>query len=105
MGGMSRLLDDDEITRQLADLPGWTRDGDAITATVEASDFPAAIALVDAVAAEAEAMNHHPDIDIRWRTTHWRLSTHSEGGLTQLDIELAHRISDAARDAGARFVD
>lgn len=104
MGAMSRLLDDAEITRQLAELPGWTRDGEALTATVEASDFPAAITLVDAVAADAEAMNHHPDIDIRWRTTHWRLSTHSEGGITQLDIELAHRISDVANYGGARFL-
>lgn len=103
-GGMSRLLDDDEITRQLDDLPGWSRDGDGLTATVEASDFPAAITLVDAVANDAETMNHHPDIDIRWRTTHWRLSTHSAGGVTQLDVELAHRISDAARQVGARFL-
>jgi 4a-hydroxytetrahydrobiopterin dehydratase len=65
-------------------------------ATLEAPDFPTAVRLVDEVAVEAEEMNHHPDIDIRWRTTHWRLSTHSEGGLTQLDIELAHRIDRAA---------
>lgn len=103
-GGMSRLLDDDEITRQLTDLPGWSREGDALVASVEAPDFPAAIALVDAVAADAEATNHHPDIDIRWRTTHWRLSTHSEGGVTQLDVELAHRIADAAHGLGGRFL-
>jgi 4a-hydroxytetrahydrobiopterin dehydratase len=45
-------------------------------------------------------MNHHPDIDIRWRTTRWLLTTHDKGGLTQLDIELAHRISDLARNHG-----
>ena len=98
---MARLLNDDEITRQLRDLPGWTRDGDTIRASYEAADFPAAIRLVDEVAAEAEQMDHHPDIDIRWRTTTWSLSTHSEGGLTQLDIELAHRIAEAARRLGA----
>ena len=49
---------------------------------------------------EAEQMNHHPDIDIRWRTTRWLLTTHDKGGLTQLDIELAHRISDLARNHG-----
>ena len=100
-GRMSRLLSDDEVTTQLGDLPGWQRDGDAIVATVEAPDFPAAIRIVDAVADEAEQMNHHPDIDIRWRTTRWLLSTHDAGGLTQLDIELAHRISAAARAEGA----
>ncbi len=98
---MTRLLTDDEVTRQLADLPGWRREGASIVATFETPDFPAAIRLVDEVADEAEQMGHHPDIDIRWRTTHWSLSTHSEGGLTQLDVELAHRISSAAERIGA----
>ena len=98
---MSRLLTDDEVTTQLAGLPGWSRTGDSIVATFEAPDFPAAIRLVEAAADEAEQMNHHPDIDIRWRTTHWQLSTHDAGGLTQLDIELAHRISAAAATLGA----
>lgn len=96
MGRMSRLLTDDEVSTQLAGLPGWAREGDAITATVEAPDFPAAIRLVQAVADEAEQMNHHPDIDIRWRTVSFALSTHSEGGLTQLDVELAHEIAAEA---------
>ena len=52
--------------------------------------------IVDEVALEAEGMDHHPDIDIRWRTVTFTCSTHSEGGLTQLDVELAHRISEAA---------
>lgn len=101
--GMSRLLTDDEVTRQLADLPGWSREGDAIVATIEAPDFPAAIRLVAAAADEAEQMNHHPDIDIRWRTTRWLLTTHDAGGLTQLDVELAHRINDAARGEGVQL--
>lgn len=104
-GGMSRLLTDDEVTRQLADLPGWVREDDALVASIEAPDFPAAIRLVAAAADEAEQMNHHPDIDIRWRTTRWLLTTHDAGGLTQLDIELAHRISTAARAEGATFRD
>ncbi len=102
-GGMSRLLTDDEVTRQLADLPGWAREGDAIVATIQAPDFPAAVRLVVAVADEAEQMNHHPDIDIRWRTTRWLLTTHDAGGLTQLDVELAHRINAAARAEGAEL--
>lgn len=96
VGAMSRLLTDEEIGRQLGDLPGWTRKGDEITASYEAPDFPAAIRLVDEVAVEAEDMQHHPDIDIRWRTVKFVLSTHSEGGLTQLDVELAHRVAQAA---------
>jgi 4a-hydroxytetrahydrobiopterin dehydratase len=103
MGGMSRLLTDDEVTRQLADLPGWRREGDALVATIEAPDFPAAIRIVTAVADEAEQMNHHPDIDIRWRTTRWLLTSHDAGGLTQLDIELAHRVNEAARAEGTEL--
>jgi 4a-hydroxytetrahydrobiopterin dehydratase len=99
---MPRLLTDDEIERQLGDLPGWTRDGQEIRARYEAPDFPTGIRLVDEVASEAEAMNHHPDIDIRWTTTTWALSTHSEGGLTQFDFELAHRIAQAAHRLGAQ---
>ena len=99
-GRMSRLLSDDEVTTQLRGLTGWTRQGDALVATVDAPDFPAAIRIVTAVADEAEQMNHHPDIDIRWRTTRWALTTHDAGGLTQLDIELAHRISAAAEAEG-----
>lgn len=98
---MTRLLTDEEIDRQLRDLPAWRRDGDELRATLEAPDFPTAIRLVDEVALEAEGMDHHPDIDIRWRTVHFALSTHSEGGLTQLDVELAHRISQAAGRLGA----
>ena len=98
---MVRQLTDEEIGRQLGDLPDWTREGDAIVATLTAPDFPAAIALVRDAADEAEQMNHHPDIDIRWRTLHFALSTHSAGGITQLDIELAHQIDAAASEAAS----
>ena len=102
---MTRLLDDDEIERQLGDLPGWTRDGNTIRASYEAPAFLDGIRLVDEVAAAAESMNHHPDIDIRWRTVTFGLSTHSEGGLTQLDVELAHQIAQEAARVGARATD
>jgi 4a-hydroxytetrahydrobiopterin dehydratase len=99
---MTRRLDDEEITRQLADLPAWRREGETIRATFEAPAFLAGVRLVDEVAALAEAMNHHPDIDIRWTRVTFVLSTHSAGGLTQLDIELAHQITGEAERAGAR---
>ena len=57
--------------------------------------------MVDEVAVAAEDMGHHPDIDIRWRTVKFVLSTHSEGGLTQLDVELAHRVAQASARFGA----
>ena len=93
---MARILTPEEITRQVADLTGWRHDGVSLFASYTSPTFPAAITLVDEVAETAEQMQHHPDIDIRWTTTHWTLSTHSEGGLTQLDIELAHRIAESA---------
>ena len=96
-----RLLTDEEIGRQLEGLPAWRREGDTLRATLHAPTFPTAITLVSEAADEAEQLNHHPDIDIRWRTTHWLLTTHDAGGLTQLDIELAHRISAAAAAQGA----
>jgi 4a-hydroxytetrahydrobiopterin dehydratase len=97
---MSRLLTDDEVETQLAGLPGWGRRGDAIVTSIQAPDFLSAVAIVVDAADTAEQMNHHPDIDIRWRTTHWLLTTHDAGGVTQLDIELAHRIASAARAHG-----
>jgi 4a-hydroxytetrahydrobiopterin dehydratase len=93
---MSRLLTDEEIERQLRDLPGWKRDSESLVASYDAPDFLTAVQLIVGAGDEAEQMNHHPDVDLRWRVTHWRLSTHSAGGLTQLDIELAHRISQIA---------
>ncbi len=93
---MTRLLTSEEIDRQLRDLPGWRQQGEAIEATYDAPTFPDAVRLVDEVADEAEQMNHHPDLHLSYVTTTWTLSTHSEGGITQMDIELAHRITQAA---------
>jgi 4a-hydroxytetrahydrobiopterin dehydratase len=89
---MPRLLDADEITSALATLDGWTGDGEALRREVAAADFPTAIRIVDAVAVVAEEMDHHPDIDIRWRNLTLVCSTHSAGGVTHLDVDLARRI-------------
>jgi len=99
---MTRMLTDEEITRQLADLPGWTRDGESLVASYDAPDFHTAVQLIVEVGEEAEQMQHHPDVDLRWKVTHWRLSTHSAGGVTQLDIELAHRIAQTAARLNAK---
>lgn len=89
---MAELLSDADIEAALADLPAWQRDGNAIVRTVESPSFPEAVALVDRVAEAAEAANHHPDIDIRWRKVTYSLSTHSAGGITASDVELARTI-------------
>jgi 4a-hydroxytetrahydrobiopterin dehydratase len=85
-------LDDDEISSRLPGLPGWERQGDEISKTFELPTFPEAIAFVTRVAERAEAANHHPDIDIRWRKVRFVLSTHDAGGLTELDFALASEI-------------
>lgn len=89
---MSKLLTDEQVSEALARLGGWTRDGDSIVRTAELASFPAAIEAVRRVAEIAEARDHHPDIDIRWRTVTFRCSTHSAGGITGKDVELAHEI-------------
>lgn len=93
-------LTDAEIADALQKLPGWDRDGDSIVRTATLPDFEAAIAVVDRVADDAEAADHHPDIDIRYATLTFRLSTHSEGGLTAKDVDLAAQISDRLSTAG-----
>jgi 4a-hydroxytetrahydrobiopterin dehydratase len=97
---MADLLDDTAVAAALDELPGWERDGDAIVRTAELRSFPVAIEVVDRVAALAEKRDHHPDIDIRWRTLTFRCSTHSAGGLTQLDLDLARSITDEIASAG-----
>ena len=97
---MAELLDDAAITSALDGLPGWERDGDALVRTAKLPSFPTAITVVDRVAEIAEERDHHPDIDIRWRTLTFRLSTHSDGGITGKDVDLAGAISEQVAAAG-----
>jgi 4a-hydroxytetrahydrobiopterin dehydratase len=98
---MVSVLEPDVLTEQLSGLAGWEGDPEAIRRTYKAPDFPTAIRIVDAVAEAAEQMNHHPDIDIRWRTLHFRNATHTVGGVTGFDIQLARRIDEIAAKYGA----
>lgn len=93
---MAELLTDDQIAEFCEQHPRWQRDGDALVAQVKAASFLEGIDQVGAVAQVAEEMDHHPDIDIRWRTLTFRLSTHSHGGITDLDTALAQRIDAIA---------
>lgn len=92
---MPTILSDIEIQRELGALPGWSRRGNALTKTFESPDFPAAIAFVNRMADVAERMNHHPDIDIRYTRVTCHLSTHSAGGITRKDVQLAAAIDEA----------
>jgi 4a-hydroxytetrahydrobiopterin dehydratase len=89
-----------ELSAALEQLPTWSGDGDGIHRTVELPSFRDAVAAIVSIADVAEEMDHHPDIDLRWRTVHLVLVTHSAGGVTELDLELARRI-DALLPSGA----
>jgi 4a-hydroxytetrahydrobiopterin dehydratase len=89
---MTELLTDDQIQAELAHLPGWRQAGAALERTAELPSFPEAIQAVTRIAEVAENDDHHPDIDIRWRTLTFRCSTHSEGGVTAKDVQLAGEI-------------
>ena len=81
----------------LTSLPGWKRDGQIISRAYEFKDFPAAMKFVNAVAAMAEQVQHHPDIDVRWNKVTLALSTHDAGGLTEKDFALARECDAQAR--------
>jgi 4a-hydroxytetrahydrobiopterin dehydratase len=98
---MADPMDADELAQTLSGLDGWQGDRSAIRRTVELPSFPAAIRVVDRVAEAAEEMDHHPDIDIRWRTLTFTCATHTAGAVTGRDVTLARKIDEIVRDAKA----
>jgi 4a-hydroxytetrahydrobiopterin dehydratase len=89
-------LPEAEIARALAALPGWSRDGDEIVRTFDRGNFNGSIAFVNAVAAAANAADHHPDLAIAWNDVTVRLSSHDAHGLTERDFALARAIDGLA---------
>jgi 4a-hydroxytetrahydrobiopterin dehydratase len=90
-------LDDAALSAALVELPDWRRDGDALVRTFGRRDWLDAIAFVDRIGPEAERRNHHPDVSITaYRNVTIRLTTHSAGGITQRDVDLATWIERAA---------
>lgn len=87
-------LSDDSVAQQLDDLPLWSHDGATIQRTFDRGDFKGSVAFVNAIMPIAERINHHPDVAIAWNEVTLTLSTHSAGGLTAADFELA-RLVDA----------
>ena len=90
------LLSDDEIKRRLDGLEGWSRDADSLQREFRFDDFQGSIDFVNRITPPAEEMNHHPDLSISWNRVVVSLSTHSQGGITENDFELAARISELA---------
>ena len=92
---MPEKLSDIAIQRAISALTGWSRRGDTVTTTFQFKAFMDGIAFVQRAAVAADAMDHHPDIDIRYTKVTCTLSTHSAGGITQLDLDLAAQIEQA----------
>lgn len=88
------VLSDAQVDDALPGLPGWERKDGALRRAVKFPEFLAGIDAVRRVGEAAEAADHHPDIDIRWRTVSFALVTHSEGGITEKDVDMARRINE-----------
>lgn len=86
------VLTDEQVDDALPELNGWERADGALRRSVEFPAFLDGIDAVRKVAERAEAADHHPDIDIRWRTVTFALVTHSEGGITDQDVQMAREI-------------
>ncbi|HEX6307608.1 MAG TPA: 4a-hydroxytetrahydrobiopterin dehydratase [Longimicrobiales bacterium] len=85
---------EEEISRRLASLRGWSRDGDAIVRRFEFADFARAFGFMASVAAAAERMNHHPDWSNSYNRVEIRLTSHDAGGISERDLKLAARIDE-----------
>jgi 4a-hydroxytetrahydrobiopterin dehydratase len=89
-------LGDSEVEARLTEHPGWERSGNAIRKSFERGDFVGSVNFVRSLVEPAEEMNHHPDLEISWDTVTVSLSTHSDGGVTEADFELAAKIDALA---------
>ncbi len=96
---MGNKLSAEERTHALNDLDGWNdvQDRDAIARTFKFTDFNEAFGFMSRVALKAEQMNHHPEWFNVWNKVEITLTTHDAGGVTQLDVELAHFMNDAVK--------
>jgi 4a-hydroxytetrahydrobiopterin dehydratase len=95
---MPRLYDSKEIKEAIKDLPAWEVEGKNIERTFEFEDFAQAIDFVNGIAELAEEADHHPDFDVRYNKVRVVLSTHSKGGLTDMDFDLAEKIDTLVDD-------
>ena len=92
---MADLLEEEEIEQRLDEIGDWEREDDGIQKIFEFDDFSTAINFVNDVARLAERYDHHPDMDIRYNRVKLSLTTHSEGGLTARDFDVANEIEQS----------
>lgn len=94
-------LSDAEIAERLQQLPGWSREGEAIVREFTFPTFPDAVAFIVRLAFEAEAADHHPDLALSYRRVRVRYSTHSAGGVTEKDVDGAKAADRIAAGRGS----
>ncbi|MBX9641034.1 MAG: 4a-hydroxytetrahydrobiopterin dehydratase [Mycobacteriaceae bacterium] len=95
------VLTDEQVDAALPELDGWQRADGALRRSVKFPAFLDGIDAVRRVGEHAEAKDHHPDIDIRWRTVTFVLVTHSEGGITPKDLDMARDINGIVKEASS----
>lgn len=94
-------LEQKQIEAALRNLPGWTASGDRLTRAYRFPDFVRAWAFMSAAALHAQAMNHHPNWSNAYGTVEVTLWTHDAGGVTEMDLTLAGRFEELAKQLGA----
>ncbi|MEV7344544.1 4a-hydroxytetrahydrobiopterin dehydratase [Streptomyces sp. NPDC093544] len=96
-------LSQKEIEEQLADLPGWSLDGDRLARSYRLGSHFAATGLVVHIAQVQDELDHHSDLTLGYNTVALTVNTHSVGGaVTELDFQLARRVEELAPGHGAR---
>ena len=90
------VLSDEEVDSRLRELSGWRREGGALWREFDCQNFLGSVEFVNRITPVAEEMNHHPDVAISWSKVTISLTTHSQGGITDRDFELAMRIDGLA---------
>lgn len=91
------LLTQGAVDSALATLhPDWDGTTQTLSRSIEFADFPTAVEFVNRIAPRCEAIDHHPDLALRWRWVDVSLATHSAGGVTELDVTLAHIVDEVA---------
>lgn len=98
--GMADLLTQDAVAKRLSELSGWGQEEKELVKEFRFGDYLCGIEFVRQVGEAAEAMDHHPDMLVKWRRVELRLSTHSAGGLTELDFALAGKAEEIFADLG-----
>jgi 4a-hydroxytetrahydrobiopterin dehydratase len=96
---MPALLDQAQIDENLAARhPDWTGTPEKLTRSIEFADFPTAVEFINRIAPRCEQLDHHPDLALRWRWVDIELSTHSAGGVTDMDVKLAGILDEVAAE-------